>query len=101
MLNETNETNETEVKPSKKERLIIADQNIAILKKRIEELESSLKQQTSYADMYRKDSSEKQSEIDEIHDFLDGLQDVLPKEKSNYGKNKLSTRLLSWVAKKA
>lgn len=83
-----------EVKVSKK---VIINQ----LQEKVEALNKELTQQKSYVDMYRKESSQRQSEIDEIHDFLDGLPDVMPKEKANYSQNKISTRLLSWIAKKA
>ena len=80
-------------KPSKKELLILANQQI-------EKLTKDLATQTGYVDMYRKESSQRKAEIDEIHDFLDGLPNVMPKDKSNYGENKVSTRLLSWIASK-
>ena len=81
-------------KPSKKELLILANQ-------KIETLEKELAKQIGYVDMYRKESNERKSEINEIHDFLDGLPNVMVKEKSNYGgDNKVSTRLLSWIATK-
>ena len=91
-----NETTEVKVeKQSKKELLILANQEIEKLKKELE-------QQKTYKEIYEKKSSEKSSEIEEIHDFLDGLPNVMPKTKINgYGENKVSTRLLSWVASKA
>ena len=81
------------VKVSKKELLIIANQ-------KIEKLEKDLAQQVTYTDMYRKESAQRKEEIEEIHDFLDGLPNVMPKSKVNYGENKVSTRLLSWIASK-
>lgn len=81
-------------KQSKKELLILANQKIVTL-------EAEVKKQTGYVDMYRKESNERQSEINEIHDFLDGLPNVMAKEKNDYGgNNKVSTRLLSWIASK-
>lgn len=86
---------ELEVKqPSKKELLIIANQQI-------EKLTKELEQQKSHTEMYRKESQERKNQIDEIHDFLDGLPSVMPKQKDNYYENKISTRLLSWIASKA
>jgi hypothetical protein len=82
------------VKPSKKELLILANQ-------KIEQLDKELTQQKSYVEMYRKESNERKSQIEEIHDFLDGLPNVMPKQKDNYYENKVSTRLLSWIASKA
>lgn len=84
---------ETEVKVSKKELLVIANQKIA-------ELQEKLTKQESYIEMYIKESAQRKAEIDEIHDFLDGLPNVMPKEKNNYHENKVSTRLLSWIASK-
>lgn len=90
-----NDTTEVKVeKPSKKELLILANQEIEKLKK-------DLEHQKTYRDMYEKIASGKSSEIEEIHDFLDGLPNVMPKTKSNgYGENKVLTRLLSWIASK-
>lgn len=79
--------------PSKKELLILANQEIDKLKKEVEK-------QTGYTEMYRKESQQRKTEIDEIHDFLDGLPGVMPKQKDNYYENKVSTRLLSWIAQK-
>lgn len=83
-----------EVKVSKKE-------VIKNLEAKIVQLEKDLKQQTEYKEMYQKREQEACRELDEIHDFLDGLPDILPKEKSNYQHHKVSTRLLSWIAKKS
>ena len=68
---------------------------------KVAELEKELKKQTEYKEMYQRRESEATSQIDELHDFLDGLPDVLPKDKGNYSINKVQTRLLSWIAKKA
>jgi len=83
-----------EVKQSKKELLILANQKIL-------ELEKEVEKQKGYVEMYRKESNDRKNQIDEIHDFLDGLPNVMPKTKDNYYENKVSTRLLSWIASKA
>lgn len=81
-------------KPTKRE--IINAQNMKII-----QLEKDLKQQTEYKEMYQKREQEAAREISDLHDFLDGLPNVLPKKKTDYGEHKATTRLLSWVASKA
>jgi seryl-tRNA synthetase len=83
-----------EIKKSKKELLHEANLRIA-------DLEKKLTDEKSYKEMYSKQATEANNQIDELHDFLDGLPDVMPKEKVPYGTNKVSTRLLSWIAKKS
>lgn len=83
-----------EVKVSKKE-------VIKNLEAKVAQLEKDLKQQTEYKEMYQRREQEACRELDDIHDFLDGLPDSLPKEKPNYGKYSVTARLLSWIAKKS
>jgi chromosome segregation ATPase len=83
------------VKPSKKQ--IIFEANTKIAK-----LEEEIKRANDSKESYYKQLNECRSQIDEIHDFLDGLPNVMPRQKTNgYSENKVSTRLLSWIASKA
>jgi hypothetical protein len=82
-------------KPSKKQ--IIFEANAKIAK-----LEEELKRANENKDSYYRQLNEFRAQIEEIHDFLDGLPNVMPKTKTNgYSDNKVSTRLLSWIASKA
>jgi hypothetical protein len=81
-------------KPSKKKLLILANQ-------KIEKLEEQLKNEIRYKEMYQKNAKTAEAQIEEIHDFLDGLPGAMAKEKSSSSTNKISTRLLSWIAHKA
>jgi len=47
--------------------------------------------------MYSRLNSEKENEIEEIHNLLDGIEGVISKEKDSYNKNKLVTRVVSLV----
>lgn len=79
--------------PSKKE--LIAKQGLEItdLKKKIASLESNAK-------YLRESRDEAINELNDVHEFLDGFDYVLPHtKKDGYNKNKLSTRLMSYFIK--
>lgn len=78
------------VKVSKKELLRAANE-------KLEKLEKELTQEKSYKEMYSRLNSEKENEIEEIHNLLDGIEGVISKEKDSYNKNKLVTRVVSLV----
>lgn len=79
--------------PSKKEIIVKQGLEITDLKKKIETLESNAK----YLRQSRDDAI---NELNDVHEFLDGFDYVLPHtKKDGYTKNKLSTRLMSYFIK--
>lgn len=84
------ETVSAEVKVSKKELLKLKNEQLA-------KLEKELADSKRYQEMYSRLNTEKETEINDAHDFIDGLDGVLAKEKDSYRSNKLISRLASMI----
>jgi hypothetical protein len=80
----------TKVKVTQTELLRIAHEQIA-------NLEKELATEKSYKEMYSRLNTEKETEIADVHAFLNGIAGVLPYAKDSYYKNKLMTRFASWL----
>lgn len=78
------------VKVSKKELLRVANE-------KLEKLEKELTQEKSYKVLYSNLNQERENEIEEIHNLLDGVEGVISREKDSYNKNKLLTRVVSLI----
>jgi len=70
-------------------------EQIRLANLRISELEKSLAQEKTYKEMYTRLNNEKEAIINDVHDFLDGIEGITPKEKDNYKEHKLITRVAS------
>ena len=82
-----NEMKENETAPKPKRRELVAT---------IEKLTKEAEQSRNTADMYRKSSQQLQTELDGLHDVIDGIDGALSRDKKDgYGKNPISARLLS------
>lgn len=68
-----------------------AKEQFEALNKKLESAESTSKYNSNRA-------SEAESEIEQLHQFLDCLPNVPPREFESYKRNKAMTRLAGWLA---
>jgi chromosome segregation ATPase len=61
-------------------KLTDAQEQICTLKKEIEKLETSVKNEKSYKEMYQRNAETANKELEELHGFLDGVPIALKRE---------------------
>lgn len=99
-MNEETTVVET-VKPSKREIIFQLKKDIETLTTELEKQKAATKQQESYVEMYRKNASDAEKSIEEMHSLLDTLPGVIGRKKSEdyySAPYSLATRFCSWMA---
>lgn len=84
-----------------------AKAEIAALSMKVDKLEKDVKQQSEYKDMYCRQKSELEKEIEAVHSLLDVLDGAIPRktipdttQEWNVTKHDMLTRLAAYLAKR-
>lgn len=93
--------------PALSTQLKTAKAEIVALQEKIVKLEKEVKQQSEYKDMYFRQKSELEKEIEAIHSLLDVLEGAIPRktipdttQEWNVTKHDMMTRLAAYLAKR-
>ena len=93
--------------PALSTQLKTAKAEIVALQEKIVKLEKEVKQQSEYKDMYFRQKSELDKEIEAVHSLLDVLDGAIPRktipdttQEWNVTKHDMMTRLAAYLAKR-
>jgi len=93
--------------PALSTQLKTAKAEIVALQEKITKLEKDVKQQSEYKDMYCRQKSELEKEIEAVHSLLDVLEGAIPRktipdaaQEWNTVKHDMMTRLAAYLAKR-
>ena len=93
--------------PAVSTQLKTAKAEIVALQEKIVKLEKEVKQQSEYKDMYFRQKSELDKEIEAVHSLLDVLDGTIPRktipdttQEWNVTKHDMMTRLAAYLAKR-
>lgn len=93
--------------PALSTQLKTAKAEIVALQEKIVKLEKEVKQQSEYKDMYFRQKSELEKEIEAVHSLLDVLDGAIPRktipdttQEWNVTKHDMMTRLAAYLAKR-
>lgn len=93
--------------PALSTQLKTAKAEIAALQEKIIKLDKDVKQQSEYKDMYFRQKSELEKEIEAVHSLLDVLDGAIPRktipdatQEWNTVKHDMMTRLAAYLAKR-
>jgi DNA repair exonuclease SbcCD ATPase subunit len=93
--------------PAVSTQLKTAKAEIAALQEKITKLDKDVKQQSEYKDMYYRQKSELEKEIEAVHSLLDVLEGAIPRktipdatQEWNTVKHDMMTRLAAYLAKR-
>lgn len=93
--------------PALSTQLKTAKAEIKALEEKIIKLDKDVKQQSEYKDMYRRQKSELEKEIEAVHSLLDVLDGTIPRktipdasQEWNTVKHDMMTRLAAYLAKR-
>lgn len=94
--------------PALSTQLKTAKAEIADLQEKIIKIEKEVKQQSEYKDMYWRQKSELEKEIEAVHSLLDVLEGTVPRktipdatQEWNTVKHDMMTRLAAYLAKRS
>lgn len=93
--------------PALSTQLKTAKAEIAALQEKVTKFEKDVKQQSEYKDMYYRQKSELEKEIEAVHSLLDVLEGTIPRktipdasQEWNTVKHDMMTRLAAYLAKR-
>ena len=93
--------------PALSTQLKTAKAEIVALQEKIVKIEKEVKQQSEYKDMYFRQKSELEKEIEAVHSLLDVLDGAIPRktipdttQEWNVTKHDMMTRLAAYLAKR-
>ena len=93
--------------PALSTQLKTAKAEIKVLEAKVVKLEKDLKQQTEYKDMYCRQKTELEKEVEAVHSLLDVLEGAIPRktipdasQEWNTVKHDMMTRLAAYLAKR-
>ena len=93
--------------PALSTQLKTAKAEIAALQEKVTKFEKDVKQQSEYKDMYYRQKSELEKEIEAVHSLLDMLEGTIPRktipdasQEWNTVKHDMMTRLAAYLAKR-
>lgn len=93
--------------PALSTQLKTAKAEIVALQEKVTKLEKDVKQQSDYKDMYYRQKSELEKEIEAVHSLLDVLDGAIPRktipdatQEWNTVKHDMMTRLAAYLAKR-
>jgi len=93
--------------PALSTQLKTAKAEIVALQEKITKLEKDVKQQSEYKDMYYRQKTELEKEIEAVHSLLDVLEGTIPRktipdasQEWNTVKHDMMTRLAAYLAKR-
>ena len=93
--------------PALSTQLKTAKAEIKVLEDKVAKLEKDVKQQSEYKDMYCRQKTELEKEIEAVHSLLDVLEGAIPRktipdstQEWNTVKHDMMTRLAAYLAKR-
>jgi hypothetical protein len=93
--------------PAVSTQLKTAKAEIVVLQEKIVKLGTEVKQQSEYKDMYHRQKTELEKEIEAVHSLLDVLEGTIPRktipdaaQEWNTVKHDMMTRLAAYLAKR-